>query len=87
MISLVKSLAVELARDRIYAMAVAPGWTETPMATAEPHEKREAALQTIPFGRMATADEIAAVVTFLASREADYLTGVTIDANGASYLR
>lgn len=87
MINLVKSLAVELASDRIYVTAVAPGWTDTPMSRAEPSEKQEAAVQSIPFGRMATADEIGAIVAFLASREADYLTGVTIDANGASYLR
>ena len=87
MINLTKSLAVELAPERIYVTAVAPGWTDTPMSQAEPPEKQEAAAQGIPFGRMATADEIGAIVAFLASREADYLTGVTIDANGASYLR
>lgn len=87
MINLTKSLAVELAPERIYVTAVAPGWTDTPMSRAAPPDKQDAAVQSIPLGRMATADEIGAIVAFLASREADYLTGVTIDANGASYLR
>lgn len=86
MVNLGVCLARALAGERIYAYTVAPGWTDTDMGR-EHLTDPEDVLGQIPFGRMATPEEIAAVVAFLVRPEADYLTGVTIDVNGASYFR
>jgi len=87
MVSLTKSLATELVKDRVYVYAVAPGWTETAMGRPSSAAHLDQILSTIPYGRMATVDEVAAAVAYLATPETDYLTGITIDINGASYLR
>jgi len=86
MVNLTICLARALAAERIYAYTVAPGWTATDMARASMTDEA-AVLGQIPFGRMAAPEEVAAVVSFLARAEADYLTGITIDVNGASYFR
>ena len=85
-INLVKSLAVELGPQGIGCYGVAPGWTETDMAGAALAARGEAIRAAIPLGRVATPDDVAATVAFLATPAADYLTGNTIDVNGASYL-
>ncbi len=51
-----------------------------------PQQQREALLQAIPLGRLGAADEVAAVVSFLASDEAGYITGETIHVNGGMYM-
>jgi 3-oxoacyl-[acyl-carrier protein] reductase len=79
-------LARSLAKERVYAYAVAPGFTDTEMGQATLTD-RAAVIDSIPFGRMATPDEVAGVVAFLVRPEADYLSGITIDVNGASYFR
>lgn len=86
MVNLGVCLARALAAEKIYAYTVAPGWTDTDMGREHLTDPDEV-LGQIPFGRMATPEEIAAVVAFLVHPEADYLTGTTIDANGASYFR
>ncbi len=86
MVNLTVCLARALAGERIYAYTVAPGWTDTDMARASMTDEAEV-MNQIPFGRMATPEEVASVVAFLARDEADYLTGITIDVNGASYFR
>ena len=58
---------------------------DTAMAAEIPAAIREKYLRAMPIGRMATPDEIAAVVAFLASDAASYLAGTTIDANGGLY--
>ncbi|MCH6587794.1 MAG: SDR family oxidoreductase, partial [Proteobacteria bacterium] len=75
-------------RDGILAFAIAPGFTETDMAT----ENLDAAalarvLRGIPLGRMAAPEEIGDLVAFLCSDSVRHLTGATFDVNGASYLR
>jgi NAD(P)-dependent dehydrogenase (short-subunit alcohol dehydrogenase family) len=69
-------------------MSVAPGFVETEMAASklvgELGEQRRA---ESPFGRVATVEDVAAVVIFLASPEAAFTSGTVVDVNGASYLR
>ncbi len=77
-----KALAQEVARFGIRVNAVAPGLVETEMATQIPAAQRERLLSGVPMGRMARAEEVAAVVKFLASDEASYITGQVIQVTG-----
>jgi 3-oxoacyl-[acyl-carrier protein] reductase len=86
MISATKSWAVELA-PRIRVNSVAPGWVDTDMtAAALSGEGRQRALATIPLARIATAEEIAGPVVFLASPLARHITGEVLNVNGGSVL-
>lgn len=86
LIGLTKSLARELAGRGITVNAVAPGYIETAM-TAVLNEEQKAAMTThIPLGRVGTDRDIAAAVGFLASEEAGYITGHTLDVNGGMYM-
>lgn len=87
LINLSRSLAVEWAKRNVQVFAVAPGWVETAMAREGMETRLEAILRDIPAGRMASPADCAAAVAFLLRDEAAYLTGITIDINGASYLR
>jgi NAD(P)-dependent dehydrogenase (short-subunit alcohol dehydrogenase family) len=88
MIAFGQSLARALGPRQIAVTAVAPGFTETDMAAedlaGESGERRRA---ESPLGRVATPEEVAAAVVFLASPEATMATGTVLDVNGASYLR
>lgn len=77
-----KSLAQELASRQITVNCVAPGFMETAMTHVLPAEQKEKLLQNIPQGRMGTPEDIAAAVVFLASDEANYMTGQTLHMNG-----
>ena len=85
-INLVRSLAMELGPAGIGCFAVAPGWTETDMATDALAERGEQIRAAIPLGRVATPQDVAGLVGFLVTPAADYLSGNTVDVNGASYL-
>jgi len=86
--SLSQSLAKKLARHKIYIGVVAPGFVETDMGINNITEKeRKILMDETPFKRMATPEEIAHTILFLASEGAEYNTGAIIDINGASYLR
>jgi len=86
LISATKSWACELAPE-IRVNAVAPGWVETDMtAAALAGEKREEALNGIPLHRIATPDDIAGSVIFLASPLARHITGEILNVNGGSVL-
>ncbi len=85
-VNLVRSLAMELAPHKIGCFAVAPGWTETDMAADALAERGEAIRASIPLGRAASPDDIAHLVGYLVTEGADYLSGNTIDVNGASYI-
>ncbi len=83
-----QSLARALGPSGISVTAVAPGFTETDMAASElAGEGGERRRAESPLGRVATADEIAAAVLYLASPEAELASGAVLDVNGASYLR
>jgi 3-oxoacyl-[acyl-carrier protein] reductase len=75
-----KALAVELAKRAITVNCVAPGLIETDMASE--HAPVEEILKAIPAQRMGTADEVAAVVSFLVSPDAAYVTRQVIAVNG-----
>lgn len=87
LISLVKSLAVEHAAKGVRHFAIAPGWVDTAMAREGMEERLPSIIATIPYGRMGTPEDCAHAVNWLLSGEADYMTGLIIDINGASYMR
>jgi len=86
LIGLTKSLARELASRSITVNAVAPGYIETAMTAILTEEQKNAMTQHIPLGRVGTDLEIAHAVAFLASEEASYITGHTLDVNGGMHM-
>jgi len=86
LIGLTKSLARELAGRSITVNAVAPGFIETSMTAVLTDEQKSAMTKQIPLGRTGTDRDIAAAVAFLASEEAGYITGHTLDVNGGMYM-
>ncbi|MBI1277648.1 MAG: SDR family oxidoreductase [Anaerolineaceae bacterium] len=83
-----QSLAKALGGHKIYVTTVAPGWVETDMAAAYlAGPEGDAIRAQSPLGRVATPDEVAYTVLFLASEGSEFLTGTILDVNGASYLR
>jgi 3-oxoacyl-[acyl-carrier protein] reductase len=86
LIGLTKSLARELASRTITVNAVAPGFIETPMTAVLTEDQKAAMNQNVPLGRVGKDVEIAYAVAFLASEEASYITGHTLDVNGGMYM-
>ena len=86
LIGLTKSLARELASRGITVNAVAPGFIETPMTHVLTDEQKVGIATQIPLARMGTDADIAHAVTFLASEEAGYITGHTLDVNGGMFM-
>ena len=86
LIGLTRSLARELASRTITVNAVAPGYIETAMTAVLTEAQRAAMTSQIPLGRAGTDRDIAAAVAFLASEEASYITGHTLDVNGGMYM-
>ncbi len=81
-----KSLAREVGSRGITVNAVAPGFIDTDMTKALPEEAKQALLAQIPLKRLGQVEEIASAVTFLASDNASYITGETINVNGGMYM-
>jgi 3-oxoacyl-[acyl-carrier protein] reductase len=82
LIGLARSIARELGSRSITANVVAPGYVDTEMTADISQVRREEILSRIPLRRQAAPQEIAAVVTFLASEEAGYITGVVLPVDG-----
>jgi 3-oxoacyl-[acyl-carrier protein] reductase len=87
-ISFTKSLASELGEYGITVNSVAPGWVDTDMSAEPLHDKREIdkILAAIPLRRVATAEDVAGPILFLASDLARHITGEVINVNGGSVL-
>ncbi len=86
MIGFTKSLAREIGPRGITVNTVAPGFIDTDMTKALADEHKQLLLNQIPLGRLGRPEEIAAAVAFLASPEAAYITGETINVNGGMYM-
>jgi NAD(P)-dependent dehydrogenase (short-subunit alcohol dehydrogenase family) len=77
-----RTLAKEVARHNIRVNVIAPGYVRTPMLEGLPDGFPEHILKKTPLGRLGEADEVAGLVLFLASPEADFITGQVISPNG-----
>jgi len=82
LVGLARSLARELASRNITSNVVAPGFVDTDMTAALSEEQRAGILKQVPLGRIASVDEVAGVVSFLASDAAGYITGAVIPVDG-----
>lgn len=82
MIGLTKSLAKEVASRGISVNCIAPGFIDTDMTNQLSEEQREAILKRVPMGRLGSAKEIAQAALFLASSDADYITGQVLTVDG-----
>jgi 3-oxoacyl-[acyl-carrier protein] reductase len=86
LIGLTKSLARELGSRSITVNAVAPGYIQTAMTDRLPEAAREELTGAIALKRLGTVDDVAAAVLFLASEEAGYITGHTLNVSGGLYI-
>ncbi|MFJ3057393.1 3-oxoacyl-ACP reductase FabG [Herbaspirillum sp. NPDC087042] len=81
-----RALAREIGSRNITVNCVAPGFIDTDMTKALNEQQSAAILQQIPLGRLGAAEEIAYAVAFLASPQAAYITGTTLNVNGGMYM-
>lgn len=81
-----KSLAREVARKGITVNCVAPGFIDTEMTQVIPEDVKTQILAGIPIGKMGKPEDVAAAVAFLASEEANYITGHVLSVNGGMYM-
>jgi len=88
LISMVKGLSTELARDGIRVNCVAPGWVATDMSAEALNDPptRAKVFATIPLGRVGTPEEIAGPILFLCTRFAGFITGEIFNVNGGAVL-
>jgi 3-oxoacyl-[acyl-carrier protein] reductase len=88
LISMVKGLSTELARDNIRVNCVAPGWVATDMSAAALSDPptRAKVFATIPLGRVGTPEEIAGPILFLCTLHAGFITGEIFNVNGGAVL-
>ncbi len=87
-ISMVKGLSSELARDHIYINSVAPGWVHTDMSLSALNDPptRDKIFATIPLHRVGTPEEIAGPILFLCTPHAGFITGEVFNVNGGAVL-
>ena len=81
-----KALAQEVVRKGVTVNTISPGYVETDLVRAIRADVRQQIIDSIPMGRLAKPEEIAAVVAFLVSEEAGYITGANISVNGGMHM-
>lgn len=86
MIGFTKALALESAAKGITVNVICPGYIATDMTSAMKQDVLDSIVRQIPVSRMGKPEEVAAVVSFLASDKAAFITGATIAANGGQYM-
>jgi 3-oxoacyl-[acyl-carrier protein] reductase len=86
LVGLTKALARELGSRNIRVNAVSPGFIDTDMTSKVSGDMRTRLVESIPLGRLGTADEVAQSVLFLASDAAAYTTGEVLKVNGGMYM-
>jgi 3-oxoacyl-[acyl-carrier protein] reductase len=82
LVGMARSLARELGTRSITVNVVAPGFVDTDMTAALPEDRKAAILASVPLGRLASAAEVAAAVSFLASADGGYITGAVLPVDG-----
>jgi NAD(P)-dependent dehydrogenase (short-subunit alcohol dehydrogenase family) len=82
LVGMARSLARELGSRNITVNVVAPGFAETDMTAELSEERKKAIIASVPLGRIASADEVAGAVQFLAGPDAAYITGAVIPVDG-----
>lgn len=85
-IGFTKALALESAAKNVTVNAICPGYIETDMTAHIPQDVLDSIVRQIPEMRMGKPEEIAAIVSFLTSEKAAFVTGATISANGGQYM-
>jgi acetoacetyl-CoA reductase len=85
-IGFTKALAQENAKKGVTVNAICPGYIDTDMVAGMPPKVLEAIVAQIPVGRLGKADEIAALVAFLVSDAAAFMTGAVLSMNGGQYI-
>lgn len=85
-IAFTKRLAKEMGPYRVNVNAIAPGSIDTPMVRAMPAEETESLVRMIPLGEIGQPEDVANAVVFLASKEARYITGVTLHVDGGLFM-
>jgi acetoacetyl-CoA reductase len=85
-IGFTKTLAQENAKKGITVNAICPGYIDTDMVAGVPPKVLETIIAQIPVGRLGKAEEVAALVVYLASDAAAFMTGAVLSMNGAQYM-
>lgn len=85
-IGMTKTWAQELGRKNVTANVIAPGFMNTEMTKTIPEDITKTMLASIPVGRKGEPEEVAAAVVYLASDEAGFVNGVTLNINGGAYV-
>ncbi len=86
LVGLARSLALELARDRVTVNVIAPGFIDSPMTQSLPDHILAAAVARTPIGRLGAVDDVAATVRFLCSDSAGFITGAVLPVDGGQLL-